>query len=84
MRNEFPDGFFSKPRPEATHERFDDIPMEASGEVLSGKKKLLLTTMPPDLPEATEETHEYDPKTCVMLEDEDVIMLVNHSNDECQ
>ena len=50
MREEFPKGFFQKPRPIATHETLADIsePMQVSEEVLSGKKKLLLTTEEPD------------------------------------
>ena len=49
MRNEFPEGFFQKSRPIATHETLADIsePMQVSEEVLSGKKKLFLTTKKP-------------------------------------
>lgn len=47
-RFEFPDGFFQKKRPVATRESLTDIsePMQVSEEVLSGKKKLILTTKP--------------------------------------
>ena len=31
--------------------------------------------------EATEETHEFDPKTCVMLEEEDVIIRYDSYTD---
>lgn len=49
MRDEFPEGFFSKPRPEATEEPLADIsePMQVDEDVLNGKKKLILTTEKP-------------------------------------
>ncbi len=66
-RLEFPEGFFTKSRPEATEEPLADIsePMQVDEDVLNGKKFLFLTTEKPIKKQAVEYLDAFTKTYCI-------------------